>query len=122
MKIITICGSMRFYEKMLEEQLRLSKEGKVVLMPIMDTDAELTHEEQEIFCEIHFEKIRMSNEIFVINVGGYVGKHTAREIQYASQLGKVITFLETEQMNKRHCMVSDSDLRSMNSIIQYGKY
>lgn len=120
MKIITICGSMQFSEKMREEQLRLSREGNVILMPIINTEEIDTDE--EMFCNIHFEKIRMSEEIFVINVGGYVGKHTAREIQFASQLGKRITFLETEPMKKHYEMMCDSNYRTMTSLIQSSRY
>ena len=36
----------------------------------------------------------MADEIFVINVGGYIGESTKREIAYASKTGKKINYLE----------------------------
>jgi len=36
----------------------------------------------------------MADEIFVINVGGYIGTSTKSEIAYAKQLGKKVKYLE----------------------------
>lgn len=97
MKIITICGSMRFFERMFDEQIRLSKLGNVVLLPVIgmtNKEPDLTPEEKKLYVDIHFQKISMADEIFVINVGGYVGPSTAKEIELASTLGKAIKFLE----------------------------
>jgi len=33
-------------------------------------------------------------KIFVINVGGYIGESTRREIAYAQQKGKKVNYLE----------------------------
>ena len=44
--------------------------------------------------EMHKRKIDMADEIFVINVGGYIGDSTRSEIEYATRLGKVIRYLE----------------------------
>ena len=40
------------------------------------------------------EKIDMADEIFVINVGGYVGSSTISEIVYTMKVGKKIRYLE----------------------------
>ena len=39
-------------------------------------------------------KIDMASEIFVINVGGYIGDSTRSEIEYAKKVGKKINYLE----------------------------
>ena len=39
-------------------------------------------------------KINMSDEIFVINVGGYIGSSTRSEIEYALAIGKPVKYLE----------------------------
>ena len=39
-------------------------------------------------------KIDMSNEIFVINVDGYIGDSTRSEIEYAKMTGKAVRFLK----------------------------
>jgi hypothetical protein len=44
--------------------------------------------------ELHKRKIDISDEILVLNVGGYIGKSTQSEIKYARQHGKNVRFLE----------------------------
>ena len=44
--------------------------------------------------EMHKQKIDMSDEIYVINVGGYIGESTKNEIEYAKAEGKKIDYLE----------------------------
>ena len=44
---------------------------------------------------MHKRKIDMADEIFVINVDGYIGSSTKSEIEYAKESGKVVRFLET---------------------------
>ena len=44
--------------------------------------------------EMHKQKIDMSDEIYVINVGGYIGESTKSEIEYAKRNGKKINYLE----------------------------
>ena len=39
-------------------------------------------------------KIDMADEIFVINVGGYIGESTRSEIKYAQATGKPVRYLE----------------------------
>lgn len=98
-KVITLCGSMRFMEQFYEVQERLGLEGYIVLMPIMhkhhtwskDYDPDYIG---DLVIDLHNTKIDMSDEIFVINVNGYIGESTAREILYAKSKGKVIKYLE----------------------------
>lgn len=44
--------------------------------------------------ELHYKKITMSDAIYVVNVGGYIGQSTQKEIAYAHSLNKEILFLE----------------------------
>ena len=44
--------------------------------------------------DMHKRKIDMSDEIFVINVGGYVGESTHSEIEYAYSTGEKVRNLE----------------------------
>ena len=99
-KVVCICGSMKFYDTMIAEQLRLVKNGIVALLPVIvskDDADNFTEEEREFFGETHLQKIEMSDEIYVINIDGYVGKRTALEISYAARMGKIITFMETDE-------------------------
>lgn len=40
------------------------------------------------------KKIDRSDEIYVINVGGYIGESTKSEIEYAKNKGKKVSYLE----------------------------
>ena len=42
----------------------------------------------------NLERYRMLDEIYVINVGGYIGESTRREIEYAKKNGRVVRYLE----------------------------
>jgi len=39
---------------------------------------------------VHFQKIRMADEVYIVDPGGYVGESTRREIAYAKSLGKPV--------------------------------
>ena len=43
---------------------------------------------------MHKRKIDMADEIYVINVGGYIGSSTRSEIEYARATGKAVLYLE----------------------------
>ena len=42
----------------------------------------------------YLRKIDLADEIFVINVGGYIGSSTKAEIEYAEKTGKPVRYLE----------------------------
>ena len=46
--------------------------------------------------DMHLRKIDMADEVFVINVGGYIGSSTRREIEYAVSQGKKVNYLENK--------------------------
>ena len=49
---------------------------------------------KEMLDDMHKRKIDMADEIFVINVGGYIGESTRSEIEYAVIHGKTVKYLE----------------------------
>ena len=95
-KIVCICGSTRFEKEILKHAARLTLEGYIVLMPNVFTFTGYPIDPpQKIKLDaIHLNKIGLSDEIFVVNCGGYIGKSTTREIEHAKQLGKKINYLE----------------------------
>lgn len=96
-KVVCLCGSTRFKSKFDEVLLKESLKGNVVfsLSVFEKSDGvSLTPEQIGILSDVHFSKIDMSDEILVINVDGYIGEQTEREIDYASTLGKTVRFLE----------------------------
>lgn len=49
---------------------------------------------KEMLDDMHKRKIDMADEIYVINVGGYIGSSTRSEIEYAKSTGKMVRYLE----------------------------
>ena len=96
-KIITLCGSTKFMDEFIAEQKRLTLEGYIVISVGLfghSGDNEVWSEgTKEMLDEMHKRKIDLSDEIFVINVGGYVGSSTQSEIEYAKQTGKIVKYL-----------------------------
>ena len=96
MKIITICGSMKFVCEMMEISEKVELQGNVVLMPIYNPSRPnkeaFTNEEILILDKMHRERIKLSDAILVVNVGGYIGNSTSKEIEYAKSLNKEIIY------------------------------
>lgn len=96
-KIITLCGSTKFREAFMEAQKRLSLEGNIVisvgLFGHSGDDEVWKPGVKEMLDDMHLRKIDLADEIFVINVNGYIGESTRREIAYARQEGKAVRFL-----------------------------
>ena len=97
-KVITLCGSTRFKDAFLQAQKRLTLEGNIVISVGLfghSGDAEvLTEGVKEMLDDMHKRKIDMADEIFVVNVGGYIGSITRSEIEYAEKTGKMVRYLE----------------------------
>ena len=53
-----------------------------------------TTEQKLALDELHKRKIDLADEVFVLNVGGYIGSSTRSEIEYAEAHGKPVTYLE----------------------------
>ena len=100
MTVITLCGSTRFKEQFLEQQKRLTLEGNIVISVGLfghSGDEEVWEPgTKEMLDKMHLQKIDMADEIFVINVGGYIGESTRREIAHAEQSGKSVRYLESK--------------------------
>lgn len=59
---------------------------------------EITGKQERQLKELHFRKIDRSDEIFVIDVNGYIGDSTRAEIEYASSHGKKVRYYSKEQL------------------------
>lgn len=104
-KVITLCGSTRFKDEFMEMQKRLTLDGNIVISVGLfghsgdnevweNMDEGTLTKTKEMLDDIHKRKIDMSDEIFVINVGGYIGESTKSEIEYAKRHGKTVRYLE----------------------------
>ncbi|GHO91528.1 hypothetical protein KSF_015760 [Reticulibacter mediterranei] len=96
--IVCLCGSTRFSQAFQEANLRETLAGRIVLSIGCDTksdhDLTLGPVDKDKLDLLHFFKIDLAHEILVLNVGGYVGASTQREIAYAKHMGKKIRWLE----------------------------
>lgn len=97
-KVLTLCGSIRFMEKILEVHEELELEGYVVIGIVQHVRKEpYTLEEEELLDVIHKIKIDIADGIYVVNVDGYIGSSTRSEIEYAKANGKEILYLVPPQ-------------------------
>ena len=97
-KVVTLCGSTRFKDTFMEVQKRLTLQGCIVISVGLfghAGDKEVwTEGTKEMLDDMHKRKIDMADEIFVINVDGYIGSSTRSEIEYARKTGKPVRYLE----------------------------
>lgn len=97
--VITLCGSIRFKEEFIKVKESFENKGCLVLMPIFFNDSLIKKQSffklKDSFYDIHKEKIKACDLVYVINKYGYVGSDTLKEIAYAKSLKKPIIYLET---------------------------
>lgn len=107
--VVTLCGSTRFMDQFFKSGWEETLAGRIVL-----SVGVVVHEQEgpaamlpndhlgehfgvkDLLDEIHFRKIDLSDEILVLNVDGYVGQSTQREIAYAMATGKKVRFLHED--------------------------
>ena len=95
-KVVTICGSMRYSKEMIKiaEKLELVN-GYAVIQCIYNADFKKYEGiDASILDKIHRQKIDISDAIYVVNIDGYIGSSTKKEIKYAASLGKEIIYHE----------------------------
>ena len=97
-KVVTLCGSTKFKDAFMQAQKELTLAGNIVISVGLfghSGDSEVfTEGTKEMLDDMHKRKIDMADEIFVINVGGYIGSSTRSEIAYAQATGKPVRYLE----------------------------
>lgn len=96
MKIMTVCGSLRFYKEMMEITEKLELEGNCMLVPIYNPSKsskdDFTEEEALVLDKMHKERIKISDAVLIVNVDGYIGNSTKNEIEFAKSLNKEIIY------------------------------
>ena len=103
-KVITLCGSTRFKDEFYKIQKDLTLKGNIVISVGLfghsgdsevweNMDEGTLTKTKEMLDDMHKRKIDMADEIFVINVNGYIGDSTKSEIEYATKQGKKVNYL-----------------------------
>lgn len=94
---VTPCGSIRFREAFVDANRQESLAGHIVLSVELfghHEGLDMTGPVKSALDGLYLRKVDMADEILVLNVSGYVGESTRREIEYARQTGKPPRFLE----------------------------
>lgn len=102
--VITLCGSTRFKDEFMQVQKELTLNGNIVISVGLfghsgdnevweNMDEGTLTKTKEMLDDMHKEKIRMADSIFVVNPGGYIGTSTRSEICYARMLNKPVESL-----------------------------
>ena len=105
-KVITLCGSTKFEAEFAQVNQRLTMDGCVVISLGMFSLPDLPDYDGTADCSdlkgrlgaLYFQKIRMADEVYIVDPGGHVGESTRREIAYAESLGKPIRYLRRERV------------------------
>ena len=125
--IVTPCGSTRFKNEFMEAQKRLTLEGCIVISVGLfghagdsevweNMDEGTLTRTKEMLDDMHKRKIDMADEIYVINVGGYIGDSTRSEIEYARKAGKGVRYLEpVEDVDPDLPVVSVAQMRAADA-------
>lgn len=111
-KIVTLCGSTKFKKEFLEVQKKLTLLGYIVISVGLfghsgdnevweNMDEGTLTKTKSMLDDMHKRKIDLSDMIYVINVGGYIGESTRSEIEYAKSTGKEVHYLESVNTLKR---------------------
>lgn len=95
--IVCLCGSTKFKDAFTDANQRLTLEGNIVLSVGVfshSANIEISESDKHKLDELHKRKIDLADKILILNVGGYIGNSTQNEIEYATQQGKHIEYLE----------------------------
>ena len=92
MTTLTICGSMRFAEEMKEIAYRLETQRGYNVLQCVYCEGVPVDEELKRLEAAHYRKIDISNGIYVVNIGGYIGESVRKEIEYAEKSGKEVIY------------------------------
>jgi len=98
-RVITLVGSTRFEQVYREVNIYLTLLGNVVLSVAFfgkKYEPGLPAEVKRLLDQVHLRKINLSDSVFVLDVGYYVGDSTRSEIEYACGCGKAIWYLTQE--------------------------
>lgn len=95
MKIITVCGSLKYKKEIMEITEKMALQGNCMLSIVYPTKSNLndyTKEEIELLGRMHYERIKISDAILVVNIDDYIGTSTKKEIDFAKSLNKEIIY------------------------------
>ncbi len=94
--VICLCGSTKFKKEFERVARDETLKGRIVLTLAVFSQADghpLTDEQFTMLRHLHKHKIKMSDEIFVVNVDGYIGESTREDIEFAKANNMRVEYL-----------------------------
>lgn len=90
--VVTVCGSMRYWDDMLQLAVHLTVTGHIVIMPFVSdyVGGKPADTTKAMLDDMHLAKIDMADDVYV--VGEHIGESTRAEIEYAEKHGKSILY------------------------------
>lgn len=124
-KVITLCGSTKFKDEFMRVQKELTLAGNIVISVGLfghSGDKEVwTEGTKEMLDDMHKRKIDMADEIFVVNVDGYIGESTKSEIKYAKEHGKKVNYLVHPLIGKQIKYKKENTIHTVKDIIIFNE-
>lgn len=112
-KVVVICGSSKFVEIMAVAEWLIERDELAItmglnLLPSWYPDCPPDHLAENEGCaeemdELHFRKIDLADEIFIVDWDGYIGESTSKEIKYAEKEGKHIRYCSSDFVGQQIC-------------------
>jgi len=98
-KVVCLCGSEKFVGHFSVANHKESMAGNIVVAPSFQESkvgdrVVYTPEERAKLDELHQGRMDMADEILVLNIEGYIGDSTKKEVAYARKAGKAIRWKE----------------------------
>lgn len=97
---ICLCGSTRFLAEFIHYNAQLTRAGHIVYSigcVLKDKDNNMLAEQVD---SVHKDKITRSSAVLVLDVNGYIGSSTKKEIEYAQTYSTDVFYLS--ELNGGH--------------------
>lgn len=93
-KVVSICGSMKFADEMINIATDLEKKYGWCVLQCVYNVGNINEQELDNIVQAHYKRIDISDAIYVVNIGGYIGNSVKNEIKYALDHGKEVIYHE----------------------------
>lgn len=104
MEVYTICGSMKYKKEMKKIAWDLEEKNNICIIQCVYNEDNGKNEEKnkvenkmskeliERLANIHYKKIDLADGIYVVDINGYIGESTKKEIAYAISKNKKVIY------------------------------
>ena len=117
-KIVCLCGSTKFKGAFEEANKRETLNGTIVLTVGWFGHCEsisISPEEKTKLDELHLDKLKLADEALFLNVGGYLGESSLRELAFCIANDIHFRFIEPENLSEETIKVLSSKVSLFKS-------